>query len=82
MDARKETKEKYKKWVYLLEEVLWSQISWEVWLKEGNENTRFFHEMANTNWRRSSMARVKIDGIWMIEKVEIKDGVVGQFRTY
>ncbi|KAJ9682277.1 hypothetical protein PVL29_018249 [Vitis rotundifolia] len=51
-EARKEAREMYKKWV-LLEEVSWRQKSREIWLKEGDRNTRFFQQMTNAHRRRN-----------------------------
>ena len=51
-EARKEAKETYKKWV-LLEEASWRQKSREIWLKEEDKNTRFFHQMANAHRMRN-----------------------------
>ena len=51
-EARKEARETYKKWV-LLEEASWRQKSREIWLKEEDKNTMFFHQMANAHRMRN-----------------------------
>ena len=51
-ETRKEARELYKKWA-LLEEVSWRQKSREIWLKERDRNTKFFHQMANAHRRRN-----------------------------
>ena len=78
-EARKEAKETYKKWV-LLEEALWRQKFREMWLKEGDRNTRFFHQMANAYRRRNQLTRVKVNGRWFTEENEIKEEVSRAFQ--
>ena len=78
-EARKDTRETYKKWV-LLKKASWRQKSREIWLKEGDRNTRFFHQMANAYRRRNWPARVKLNGRSLIEESEIKEEVSRAFQ--
>ena len=79
MDARREVRKEYKKWV-LLEEVTWRQKSREVWLKEDDRNTSFFHRMANAHRRRNNMDRTRINGVWHSKENGISEGIVNAFR--
>ena len=79
-EARATAKEDFKKWC-LLEEMSWRQKSWELWLKEGDRNTSFFHIMAISHRRRNFMGKIKIDGRWVEEESEIRKGVVEAFQS-
>ncbi|KAJ9705360.1 hypothetical protein PVL29_003414 [Vitis rotundifolia] len=80
LEARKEAKGDFKKWA-LMEEVSWRQKSREVWLREGDRNTGFFHKIANSHRRRNCLSKIKINGTWLTEEQEIKRGVVGAFKN-
>ncbi|RVX04920.1 hypothetical protein CK203_019295 [Vitis vinifera] len=69
----------FKKWV-LLEETHWRQLSKELWLKEGDKNTWFFHRMANAHWRNNSLDRIKINGVELAEEQEVREGIVNAFQ--
>ena len=79
LEARKEAREDYKKWV-LLEEITCRQKSREVWLKEGDRYTSFFHKMVNAHRRRNNVERIKINGAWLTEENEIREGIANAFR--
>ena len=78
LEARNEAREEYKKWV-LFEEITWRQKSREVWLKEGDRNTGFFHN-ANAHRRRNNVDRIKINGTWLTEENGIREGIANAFR--
>ena len=80
MDARRKVREEYKKWV-LLEEMNWRQKSREVWLKEGDRNTRFFHRMANAHRRRNNVDQIRVNGVWYSEENVISERIVNAFRS-
>ena len=72
--------EEYKKWV-IMEETSWRQKSRELWLREGDKNTGYFHKMANAYKRVNSLVKIKINGAWVTEERDIKDGVVHAFHS-
>ncbi|KAL6314020.1 hypothetical protein AAG906_011754 [Vitis piasezkii] len=78
-ELKKEAKESYQKWV-MLEESHWRQLSREVWLKEGDKNTGFFHRMANAHRNNNTVDRVKIDGVWLEEDQEVREGIANAFH--
>ncbi|RVW15964.1 putative ribonuclease H protein [Vitis vinifera] len=80
LEARKEAKENFEKWV-LMEEISWRQKSREVWLKEGDKNTGFFHKMVNSHRRKNCLSKIKVNRTWLTEEQEIKGGVVGAFKN-
>ena len=51
-----------------------------MWLKEGDNNTRFFHRMANAHSRRNWLSKLKVNGCWHTEENDSKNSVVGVFQ--
>ena len=45
-----------------LEETSWRQKSRVLWLREGDNNTKYFHKVANSNRQRNYMDRVEVEG--------------------
>ena len=59
-----------------MEEVSWRQKSHVLWLKEGDNNTKFFHQMANSHRRNNYMERVEVDGAVYEVELEVREKVV------
>ncbi len=55
-----------------LEETSWRQKSRALWLKEGDNNTRFFHRTANSNRRNNYLSSLEVDGRIFEDKEDIK----------
>ncbi|RVX07360.1 Transposon TX1 uncharacterized 149 kDa protein [Vitis vinifera] len=74
-ELKKEAKDSFKKWV-LLEEAHWRQHSREIWLKDRDKNTGFFHRMASAHRRHNAMDRIKVNGEWLVEEQEADIGSI------
>ena len=77
--CKREAKEGYAKWV-TLEETHWRQLSRELWLREGDRNTSYFHCMTTAHQRVNSLDRVKINGVWLSKEQEVREGVANAFQ--
>ena len=77
---RKECKLELEK-VAHMKEVSWRQKSRVLWLKEGDNNTKFFHKMANSHQRFNYMERVEVDGVVCEEAPEVREKVVQFYES-
>ena len=77
--ARRRAMEDFNKWTSM-EETLWRQKSRQLWLKEGNKNSWFFHKMANARRRRNFLVAIKVNGRRLPKEDEIKEEVVNTFQ--
>lgn len=50
-------------------------------LSDGDKNSKFCHKMDNQHSRRNFLVKVRVNGDWLSEKAEIKDGVSRAFQT-
>ena len=80
VEEREKAREDYKNWVDM-EEVSWRQKSKELWLKEGDRNTRFFHIMVNSHRRGNTLLNININGRRLAQDTEIKEGLVDAFQN-
>ena len=66
----------------LRNEIHWKEKSREVWLKEGDKNSKFFHFSTIIRRRRNSIDSIKNDfGEWITDRREIQKHFVGKFKT-
>ena len=73
-------KEEFKSWA-VMDEISWRQKSRELWLKDGDKNTGYFHKMANAHRRRNCLGKISINGKMMEKEVEIKVGLIEAFKN-
>ena len=64
-----------------LDEISWRQKSRALFLKKGDNNTRFFHGLANSHRRANTMRGVEVDDIMYEAESDIQDQVVGFYKS-
>ena len=79
-EKREKARVDFKEWVDM-EEISWRQKSKEIWLKEGDRNTGFFHRMANSHRMRKSISSISINGRRLVKEDEVKDGLIDAFQS-
>ena len=65
----------------ILEEISWRQKSRALWLKEGDNNTKFFHRMANARRRGNFISSLTVRGVRMDKEEELKEGIRSYFKS-
>ena len=64
-----------------LDEISWRQKSRILWLREGDNNTKFFHKMANSNRRRNRVQVIEVDGVSYEDEAEIREQMVSFYTN-
>ena len=63
-----------------LEEISWRQKSRILCIKEGDNNTKFFHKMANSHRRYNHLRTLEVDGVVFEEEPEVTNQVVQFYK--
>ena len=79
-EERIRAKEEFKS-LAVMEEISWRQKSRELWLKDGDKNTGYFHKMANAHRRRNCLGKISINGKMLEKEAEIKVGLIEAFKN-
>ena len=67
--------------IALLEEINWRQISRVLCLREGDSNTKFFHQLANSNKRSNNIGSLNIGGVLTSNREVIEKGIVQLYKS-
>ncbi|XP_075658741.1 uncharacterized protein LOC142628552 [Castanea sativa] len=65
-----------------LEEIFWRQKSRMLYIKEGDNNTKFFHRMANSHTRYNHLRTLEVDGVVFEEESEVTNQRVWLERKF
>ena len=63
-----------------LEEISWRQKSRILFVKEGDNNTRFFHRVANSHKRTNRIRGIEVDGVLDEDEEEVRFKVVNFYQ--
>ncbi|RVW99827.1 putative ribonuclease H protein [Vitis vinifera] len=57
------------------------QKSREIWLKEGDKNTKYFHKMANARARKNFLSKIRINEVTLSSSDDLKEGVCRAYKS-
>lgn len=63
-----------------LEEISWRQKSRILFVKEGDNNTHFFHRVANSHKRTNHIRGIEVDGAFYEDEEEVRSNVVNFYQ--
>ena len=58
------------------EETSWRQKSRVLFMKEGDNNTRFFHRLANSHRNANQIKRIEVDGVLYEDESDVRSQIV------
>ena len=64
-----------------LEETFWRQKSRALFVKEGDNNTRFFHRLANSHRRTNHISSIEVDGVLYEDGPTVQSQVVQFYQN-
>ena len=59
-----------------LEEISWRQKSRTLYVKEGDNNTRFFQRLANSHKNVNHITKIEVDGVLYEDEAEVRSQLV------
>ena len=59
-----------------LEETSWRQKSRALFVKEGDNNPRFFHRLANSHRKANQIKRIEVDGVLYEDEFDVRFQIV------
>ena len=69
------------KWLFR-SEIMWKQKSRELWLKEGDRNTKFFHLSTIIKRRTNHIDAIKLEeGHWVTSPTQIRQTILSSFKN-
>ena len=63
-----------------MKEISWRHKSQVLWLKEGDKNSQFFHQLANSHRRTNIIGQLSINGVMSIDQDVIREHIAQYYE--